>query len=205
MVDYSNALKRPFSDIKKLLIAILLSVIPIISFMFTGYILDVAKTAMKKKYKLPEWRYGTNFVHGLISFVISLIYMLPFLIITMLFIVLITIFENNTAGTLITILVFVVIATLYSILIIGATMRYAETRKFGAAFEFGAIIKKTFSQKFIVALCVAGLISFLVALAVAMLLLLVPIPFVPLLVSVSMGTALSIFMYTVLGQAYAEK
>lgn len=205
MVEYANALKRPFSDIKKLLVAILFSIIPIINFMFTGYILDVAKTAMKKKRELPEWKYGTNFLQGLIAFVISLIYMLPFLIMAILFVVLLVLFEKNTAGVIITVLAFVLVATLYSILIIGANMRYAEIRKFGAAFEFGAIIKKTFSKKFIGALCVSSIIAFLVAMTVAVLLIFVPVPFVPFLISISTGAVLSIFMYTVLGQAYAEK
>jgi hypothetical protein len=54
MVDYTVSIKRPFSDFKKLLIGIVLSIIPIVNFIALGYQLNCAKTAMKKKYEHPD-------------------------------------------------------------------------------------------------------------------------------------------------------
>jgi len=86
LVNYAKAFKRPFLDIKKLIIGILLSFVPIINFFATGYLLECAKgVAVKKKkknYALPEWQnWGSLFVSGLLFYVISFIYMLvPFAI-----------------------------------------------------------------------------------------------------------------------------
>lgn len=204
MVDYRKALKRPFSDIKKLLIAILISIVPIVNFMFTGYILDVAKTAMKKKYELPEWNYKTNFVQGFISLIISLVYMIPFLVLVLLAILVVVLLKDKTLWIVLVILIFIIAAVIYSIYLVGVTMRYAETRKFKSAFEISKIAKKVFHGKFLVTLFVAGILSVGIAVLVSMLSALVIIPFVSLVISMAIGTVISIFMYTALGQAYAE-
>jgi len=86
MVNYTEAFERPFTDIKKLLIGIAFSILPIISWFAIGFFLEcsgVGKTKAGKK--MPEWKnLGSLFLKGFISFVISLVYfalaMLVFLI-----------------------------------------------------------------------------------------------------------------------------
>ncbi|MBU2590080.1 MAG: DUF4013 domain-containing protein [Nanoarchaeota archaeon] len=108
-MDFQSAFKKPFTDVKKLIIGIgiagvasaigKIGTIPSISkigiivgtlailglminFLTTGFMLETAKMEMKKKKMLPEWTaWGDLFVKGLLAFVISAIYMLPMAII----------------------------------------------------------------------------------------------------------------------------
>jgi len=78
MVNYTEAIKRPFTDGKKFLIGVLLNILPIVNLLVVGYTLECAKSAMKKKYKLPEWEnWGDYFVKGLLATIIGFIYMIP--------------------------------------------------------------------------------------------------------------------------------
>ena len=82
MVDYGGALKKPFQDITKLIIGIVLSIIPILSFFATGYLVETAKKTLAKDNNLPEWtNWGGLFVSGLSVFVISIIYFIPAIIV----------------------------------------------------------------------------------------------------------------------------
>jgi len=82
MVDYQSALEKPFTDIKKLLIGIILSILPIINWFAIGFYIKcsgVGKT--KPSNKMPEWKnFGDLFTKGFISVAICLIYLLPALI-----------------------------------------------------------------------------------------------------------------------------
>ena len=78
MVNYNIAFKRHFTDIKKLIIGLIIGIIPIVNFIATGYHLECAKTAMNKKFKLPDWKnFGKLFVNGFLASVITFIYLLP--------------------------------------------------------------------------------------------------------------------------------
>lgn len=82
MVDYGEAIKRPFSDVKKLLIGIAIQLIPIVNFMVIGYQLKCARYAMNKKYELPEWtEWKDLFINGLKVWIICIVYLLPGVII----------------------------------------------------------------------------------------------------------------------------
>ena len=77
-MEFSTALKRPFSDLKTFIIGSALSILPIINFFAFGYILEAAKLTLKKKNTLPEWNnWGNLFVKGLLSVLIGFIYMIP--------------------------------------------------------------------------------------------------------------------------------
>jgi len=79
VANFGEAIKRPFTDIKILLIGIVLSIIPIVNWLTYGYFLECAKTSKKKK--LPEWKeWGSLFVHGLLYLIIGIIYFIPALI-----------------------------------------------------------------------------------------------------------------------------
>lgn len=80
MVEYLEALKRPFSDMKKLLIGIILGGIPLINLIVVGYTLVCTGfTSVKiSKDSLPEWEnYGDLFMKGLMSAIIGFILFIP--------------------------------------------------------------------------------------------------------------------------------
>jgi hypothetical protein len=79
MVQYDVAFRKPFTDWKKLVIGILLSILPVVRWFAKGFIFEssgVGKT--KKSDEMPEWKdFGDLFVKGLLGTVISFIYMIP--------------------------------------------------------------------------------------------------------------------------------
>jgi len=83
MVNYGEAIKKPFTDLVKLLIGIVLSLIPIVHWFAKGFILEssgLGKT--KRSSKMPEWKnWGNFFIKGLVSDIIMLIYMIPAIIV----------------------------------------------------------------------------------------------------------------------------
>lgn len=87
MVKYEEAIKKPFTDFKKLLIGIVLSLIPVVnSTVVTGYAIESSGLGKTKKAKaMPEWEDWTRlFMQGLTAAVISIIYMIPSFAIMML-------------------------------------------------------------------------------------------------------------------------
>ena len=59
-MEYEKAVKRPFTDLNKFLIGVLLLIVPFLNLItglfVRGYSLECAKSSMKKKFGLPEWR-----------------------------------------------------------------------------------------------------------------------------------------------------
>ena len=78
-VDYEQAIKKPFTDIAKLIIGIVLSIIPIIHWLAKGFTLEcsgVGKTKPSKKMpEFKEWWY--LFIRGFASDIILVIYAIP--------------------------------------------------------------------------------------------------------------------------------
>ena len=80
MVDFVKALKRPFSDIQKFLIGLLLGSIPLVNLTVIGYTLVSSGFTKEKveKDSLPEWKnYGYLFMKGLVSALIGFLLFLP--------------------------------------------------------------------------------------------------------------------------------
>lgn len=86
-MNLENAIKKPFSDIKTLIIGIALSILPVVNFFAMGFAVmcaGVGKT--KPSGKMPEWdNWGDLFVKGLMVTVISIIYFVPALVIILFF------------------------------------------------------------------------------------------------------------------------
>jgi len=82
MVDYVRAVKKPFTDITKLIVGVLLSMIPVVNWIAKGFILENSGLGKSKpSNKMPEWKnWGNLFVKGFLSTIITLIYALPALI-----------------------------------------------------------------------------------------------------------------------------
>jgi len=83
MVKYENALKKPFTDLGKLVLGIILSIIPIINWIAQGFILECSGAGKNKpSKKMPKWKgLGDLFVKGFLSYVITFIYMVPAIIV----------------------------------------------------------------------------------------------------------------------------
>ncbi|MFH0929038.1 MAG: DUF4013 domain-containing protein [Candidatus Aenigmatarchaeota archaeon] len=83
MVNYESAIKKPFTDVAKLIIGAIVSIIPIVNWIATGYALEssgLGKTKTSKK--MPEWKnIGNLFIKGFASYVIGFVYALPALIV----------------------------------------------------------------------------------------------------------------------------
>ena len=79
-MKYEEALMKPFTDLKKLAIGIVLSIIPIVNFtIVTGFAMESSGLGKAKaSSKMPEWTDWTYlFMKGLGAFVVKVIYMIP--------------------------------------------------------------------------------------------------------------------------------
>ena len=208
MADYGMAIKRPFQDVKKLIIGCFLNIIPIVNLIATGYVLKAAKNTLNKKNELPEWEDWSNlFISGLSAAVVGLIYALPGLVV--LFAGVGTLISGIIMGTVAATDMASVIASGGGILIVAlllllvaafiapmAIIRYVDKGEFSAAFAFGEITKKVFTGAYIG----AWLIMMVYGLIVVSVLSLVPIagPAIG-------GFIIAISSTTVFAQVYAEK
>jgi hypothetical protein len=79
MVDYDGALRKLFSDWKKLLIGVLLSIFPVIRWFVKGYMFENTGLGKHKKMKtLPEWKnWQQLFINGFAGTVIAFLYIVP--------------------------------------------------------------------------------------------------------------------------------
>ncbi len=80
MVDYEQAIRKPFTDTTKLLTGIILSIIPILNFtLVKGFAIECSGLGKaRKSAKMPEWKnWWDLFVKGLLAVTIGFIYMIP--------------------------------------------------------------------------------------------------------------------------------
>lgn len=79
MVNYEEAVKKPFTDLKKLVIGIVLSIIPIVNLVVTGFAIESSGVGKARPSKnMPEWKdWWYLFIKGLAVVVIKIIYLIP--------------------------------------------------------------------------------------------------------------------------------
>ncbi len=167
MVDYFEAIKRPFQDIKKLIIGIVLSIIPIVNFVTLGYALKAGKAPTAK---LPEWKdWGDLFVKGLAAIVISFIYMIPALLVFA-FSVGMAITGELVTGNYEALLASIgglgigfILLLIGAYIIPAAQMTYVRRNKFGAAFELGKLSKQILTGKYLIAWLIAMVYAFVIS------------------------------------------
>ncbi|MDD5650516.1 MAG: DUF4013 domain-containing protein [Candidatus Nanoarchaeia archaeon] len=155
-MDYEYAIKRPFEDLKKLLIGILLNILPIINFFAMGYVIESTKLTLEKKKTLPEWtNWKKLFVNGLLSFAMGLIFALPGIIFAGLGLGLgvikglltKSVLEGvETGGPLL--IAAIILFFIASYVMPLAIILFAKKLKFMDAFNFSEIIKKIFTGKY---------------------------------------------------------
>lgn len=153
-MDFGRALSFVRQDpgwIGKVIIGSILSVIPILNFAVYGYMLDVIHNVYQgRETPLPDWGndFGGYFVRGFMYLVIGLIYLLPVVVLAILFGALTggiaaTAGESAAGGLGVLGLclapVMFVAAIVLGLLAQIAGVRYALTRDFGTAMRYGEV------------------------------------------------------------------
>lgn len=220
MVDFVEAIKRPFTDIKALIIGAVLALLGvftlgILMLPVMGYGLRTAKNTLNNNPALPKWdKWGDLFVKGIVALIVSIVYMLPALIVIGLGIAgtiasiqtaalagmvtpeaIMQLIMPALAANALIFLVGILLALIAAFLLPMALVLYVKEESFGAAFRVGEVIRKVLTGKYIVAWIVVVVYSAIVSSILG---------FVPLI-----GSAVAMFMvtvteYTVFAQAYRE-
>src|SRR5512144_2549774 len=85
-MQIGKAFSFPFQDrswVSKFLLAAVISIVPILNFAWTGYIVELVKNVIDRRQEpLPDWGdFGKKFIDGLIVTVAYFIYALPALLV----------------------------------------------------------------------------------------------------------------------------
>lgn len=195
MVDYVEAIKKPFSDLKTLAIGTILSAIPLVNLLASGFALKVAEDTIKGKKALRSFAVDDiveYIIKVIMAFVISLVYMIiPTIILGIGIGAGVTALiggmtDPNAAGEAIAatlalggpfILIGVLLMIIASFLLPMAMMKWLKAGKIGAAFKVGEVVKSALTLKYIITLVViviyaaivgtiAGILSTLLAITV---------------------------------------
>jgi hypothetical protein len=166
-MDFETNFKKPFTDVKKLLIGILLSIVPIVNFLAIGYMLETARKTMKKDSSLPEWAgWGDLFVRGLLSIVIEAIYFIPAAIVGAIFLwpLMSKAMPMMVAGQIPNVgqmiagmgsammgLALAGLLALFAAYITPSAIFHFLNGSFADAFKFGDVLKKAFSGAYLMA------------------------------------------------------
>lgn len=169
MVDYAAGFKRPFQNIKLLIIgAIIFALISwdisvffieedvkfivamvsmpikiLLGFITAGYVIFSAKNILKGSFKMPYWdRLGEMFIRGLIYTIIIFILIGVPAAILVTPVILLGIFVSPWLFALFLLVIPAMILVGY--ITSAAIMRYVDTYKFKSAFEFKEVFKKCF-------------------------------------------------------------
>lgn len=213
MIDYESAFKRPFSDLKKLLLAILFNLLPIINFIAYGYFLEVAKSSGGKKLTaLPAWKdYGSLFINGFKALVIAVVYALPLIVVMsgMMFSGMFSGLGRSwmyggmmspsymMAGFGYWMILLVIIGLASAYVIPMAVLNFAMSNDFSRGFKFGEVLNKAFTSEYFVVWLVSIIYSAVLGAVFGVLLRW--LPFVGRAIS---GAITGITMFTLLGSAY---
>ena len=89
-MDIGRSIRFVFEDkdwISKLLVGLLISIVPILNFAFFGYLIRLLRNVREGiLFPLPDWSdIGDYFVKGLIVFVVAIIYLIPVILIGLIF------------------------------------------------------------------------------------------------------------------------
>lgn len=176
MVEYIEAIKKPFSDLKTLGIGSIIAAIPLVNLLVNGYGAATAQDVLKKKNKLREWKLNDlkdYIIKLLIVLVIQITYVIiPIIIIlagvgTAIATALPTILNSAGDPTAIVNSLMPSIIAGGPIILIGgllllvsaflapiATMKWIKKDKLGAAFEIGKVVKNALTIDYILSLIV---------------------------------------------------
>lgn len=213
MADYFIAFKRSFQDIRKFLIGSVLFMVPFVNLVTSvfacGYIVRCAKTSMKNRFKLPEWRnWNALFIKGLLASLIVLIYLLPVVILAIFlgFSALLQFFSGESNPPL----SFLLLATLAVLAFTAyltpvALLCYVDLEVFKAAFRFSLVLKKALKFSYLKAWLACVLFSAIVGVAGLLIMDLLRDTIVgPFIIVGFLCFYVGVGVATILGSAYAE-
>ncbi|MBT4174420.1 DUF4013 domain-containing protein [archaeon] len=178
-MELDKVIRRPFLDVKNLVIGCVLNNFFIINFFASGYILKCVKLTLDGNYDLPEWdNWGDMFLGGFFQFLIGLIWLIPALFFISIYILMVVLAMLASGGNqpelfmgftaVISLIGFVLLfLTLY--ILPAAIVRFVDKDNFGAAFEFIAIIKKSLTLKYFVAWILSCIIVLIVIIIIGLL------------------------------------
>jgi len=225
MVNYTEAFEKPFTDIKKLLIGILLSIVPIINWFAIGFEMNCSNVGKIKAKKMPEWKnFGNLFVKGLFNFLIAVIYIIPAIALVMISAgsVIINILANvpwdqvskvsqeeasaiiqpiiqAAIPSILAVIPFIILAGilfLIGIYIIPiAVLSYVENEKFSDAFRLKKVFKKSFTGKYFVAWIAMTALGFVLGAI---------LNFIPIIGSAAAIFIVGVIGFSLFGQIYLE-
>lgn len=178
-VNYTEAFKRPFEDIRKLIIGCLLNIIPIIGFFATGYTMKAGEITLKNKKDLPEWTdWGRLFVDGLLAFVIGVVWFLPAIILIVIGAIGVGATALLSGGALtatdvlatlgLPVIIALVLGLIAMYFVPLAVMGYVSTRKIGEAFKIGTILRKGLKGKYFIVWLVSFVVGMVLSLIASM-------------------------------------
>lgn len=205
-MDLVNVIKRPFSDIKKFLIGVILSVLPIVNFLPVGYSLECAKLSMQKDKSLPEWtNWGRLFLRGLSVLLIGIIWMIPAIILGIIAFVMfgqdILSLSTGYAATsglwiILSAVLFVAMITIY--VMPSAVLGYVAYDNIKESFNFSEVLRKAFTKRYFKAWIIATIITFVLSIIGG------AIPLLNVVLSPAASFAGTIITMTLLGEVYPE-
>lgn len=163
-MQIGKAFSFPFEDkawFTKLLLGGIISIVPILSFAWVGYMVQIAKNVIDGKAEvLPDWGddFGRKFIDGLIVTVAYLIYALPALLVICvmsgLYLVPVMVSSGEGSEDLLTgllatssvvsiclICLVAIYALVLTILYPGILAHFAEKRTFASCFELGQVYR----------------------------------------------------------------
>lgn len=172
MVDYIEAIKKPFSDLKTLAIGTVLSMIPLVNLLAAGFAIKVAEDTIKGKKALRGFAVKDiveYLIKILMAAVISIVYMIIPMIIVGIgvgagFASLIgeiadpsamgdAFFKAITLGGPL-LLIGGLLGLVATILQPMAMMNWLKAGKIGAAFKIGEVVKKALTAQYLITLVV---------------------------------------------------
>jgi hypothetical protein len=223
MVDYEKTFKKPFTDLVKLVVGIVLSIIPIVSWLAKGFAIESSGLGKAKPSdKMPEWKnWGHLFIRGLLSDIIFFVYALPAIIVILLGLG-VAIFSlvggvmspaimnwfqgSSISQNWMTILPTLVVAA--PILLVGiillllasyaapmAVMNYVRKDKFAAAFEFKTVSKKIFTGEYFVVWLIATIATVIISVILSL---------IPIIGQAIAAFITAVISYSLYGQIYKE-
>ncbi len=229
MIDYIVELKKPYSDLKTLIIGAILSIIPIVNFLVVpGFIYNIAQDTLKGKKVVREWTFddaADYVIKSIMGIVISLVYMIIPIIILLWSI-------GNIVGTLVTqiisgqlaienifqtllpllgqnmIFIFIgaILFFIATFLLPSATIAWLRKGEVANAFKLKEVIKNALKAEYIIAWLILIVVSIVVGLVLSLAaIILAFIPVVGLILYMvlasAIGFALQITIYNVFAKA----
>ena len=210
-MTFVTALKRPFMDIKNLILGTVVTVVPIVNIALQGYAL---RCATKKGNDLPEWSgFGSLWVKGLLALVISLIWSIPLIIVAGLTLggVVFDLISNpagaaDLLGSAVLGTVLTGLVGLFTAYVVPIALLNFANGSFGDAFAFGKIFSKALTSSWLVGWVLAIFAGAIIGLVGMLLSALLAITIVgPIIVQAIAGFAASVAGWTLLGEAYSAR